>query len=103
MRTKRVQTRSSGITETVSDTPVRCANPDCGAEFVPLRPWHVYHTTRCRVRHWRQQSKSLPKPAGLSATARLPRVLPGRTRGRAKAEVQRAKVGFTIYCIVELS
>ncbi len=83
MRTKRVQTRSSGIPETVSDAAVRCANPECGAEFVPLRPWHRYHTPRCRVRDWTRSKKAAPQRTPTKTTA---------TSARR----------YIIHCVVEL-
>ncbi len=62
MRTKRVLTHSSGIPETAPDTPQRCANPDCQVEFVPLRPWHRYHTPACRARDWNRSKKAASQP-----------------------------------------
>ncbi len=69
MRTKRVHTHSSGIAETVPDALQRCANPDCGVEFVPLRPWHRYHTPVCRARDWNRAKKAAP-PRTTSAAPR---------------------------------
>ena len=83
MRTKRVHTRSSSIPETVSDARRRCVNPDCSEEFVPLRPWHRYHTPRCRVRDWNRKQKSTP----------------GRTPAKTTATSPRR---YIIHCVVEL-
>jgi len=34
-------------------TPVlRCADPECGVEFVPYKPGQKYHSPKCRKRHW---------------------------------------------------
>jgi len=102
MRKQRVLTRSRGTPETLPDPPLRCADPACRLEFTPSRPWHRYHSPRCRARHWLRRKHSPPQPADLSAVvrrtkaeARLPRVPPRATRGRTKA-------GLTIHCVVEL-
>jgi len=29
-----------------------CADPACGEEFAPRKPWQKYHSPRCRRRHW---------------------------------------------------
>ncbi len=85
MRTKRVLTRSEGIPETLADPLVCCADPDCRVEFIPLRPWHRYHSPRCRARHWLRQKTSAPK------TANSP------TQAAPKAR------RLSIFCVVELN
>jgi DNA-directed RNA polymerase subunit RPC12/RpoP len=42
-------------------TPVlRCADPTCGAEFVPHKHGQKYHSPRCRKRHWLARQREGP-------------------------------------------
>ena len=91
MRTKRVVTRSRGIPETLPDPLVPCADPDCGVEFIPARPWHRYHSPRCRARHWSRRAKS-PRTASD----------PSRSPASSPAESTKPR-RLTIHCVVELS
>lgn len=56
---------------------LRCADPECRAEFIPRRIWQKYHTPQCRKRHWfvrrhRKQGLSLSCPqCGESLTVSL--------------------------------
>ncbi|HSC78084.1 MAG TPA: hypothetical protein VLB32_05930, partial [Candidatus Acidoferrales bacterium] len=63
-------THSSDISETVPDALRQCANPDCEVEFVPLRPWHRYHTPACRARHWNRAKKATPAKTASAAPRR---------------------------------
>jgi hypothetical protein len=114
MRTERVRTRSRAIPETVPDALLRCANPDCGVEFKPVRPWHRYHSTSCRVAHWRRRSNSLSKAAEALAKAGRPwkrqqKSSSEATVAPAKAELppprptRSPKVGLTIQYVIHLS
>ena len=42
-------------------TPVlRCADPECGIEFIPYKPGQKYHNPRCRKRHWHARQREVP-------------------------------------------
>ena len=71
---------------------MRCADPACNLEFTPLRPWHRYHSPRCRARDW-SRSKSAPTspPEAKNPGPPEPTVVP------------RTKASLTIHCVVELS
>jgi len=90
MRTKRVRTRSQATPETVPEATLRCANPDCAVEFVPLRPWHRYHSTACRVSHWKRRTQPGSRKRQTKAVAPH---LPKKGGGRR----------LTIYCVMDLS
>ena len=44
-----------------------CAYPGCPVEFVPSKPWQLYHADACRTRAWRRRHGHTPsKPAHAS-------------------------------------
>jgi len=62
MRPVCIQTHGSAMSETVANLLRRCADPDCGEEFEPRKPWQRYHSPACRRRHsWlREKEKAGP-------------------------------------------
>lgn len=74
--------------ETAPNPIQRCADPLCGVEFVPRKPWQKYHSARCRTRHWERlrgrRREPSPGPAmtcpfcGASITLALQAAVPDR-------------------------
>jgi len=53
--------------ETTLDLLIGCADPACGLRFIPRKPWHKYHSARCRTRHWeRLHRRRAESAAGLT-------------------------------------